>query len=591
VKSALSSDADNAGHGVGDTRPACATCGRALTPGDSAAGLCAACLLATALSSDADSPEDDDGSLTTLAAGTMLGSFRIVRVLGRGGMATVYEARDGRLERAVALKVLPPEFLHDVRFAERFEQEARVVAALEHPNIVPIYASGIDDGIPWMSMRLLTGGTIGTLLEDGRPDARQIVRLLRAVASGLDYAHAHGVVHRDIKPTNILLDRADGVCVGDFGLAYMLEASPRVTRSGLLAGTPQYMAPEQALGKAVDHRCDIYSLAMVAYEMFVGVTPFTADSPVAILLKHVHDPMPEPPEHVVPRPVMRAIHKGAAKEPAERWPSATAFVDALEAAVSARQDRRVYGFIRSIQRAPRRRVRWLSAAGGAVLAAAATVGWLVPRAPRAPAEPDRTAVDVPASPGAMGAAPIPSLTKEMGAPAENPAASPQRVPGNGPQATGTTRRIAAPLTESASPPLAAAPAAVSPTPTPAPPHATAGGDIPSQSTTDALIPGLPSTVSAPSLIADIVTAPERIRTVSPEYPQIARAAQLEGDVLLEAIVTGDGKVTNVSVIRSVHPLLDESARKAVLQYEYTPARRNGVPESTTVRLTVSFRMR
>src|SRR5213594_4037731 len=146
----------------------CAACGGALMPDALAGGLCARCLLTTALASDAGFPADEPPALTTLAPGTMLGSFQIVRVLGRGGMATVYEARDGRLERAIALKVLPPEFLHDMRFAERFEQEARVIAALEHPNIVPIYASGIDNGIPWMSMRLLTGGTIGTLLENGR---------------------------------------------------------------------------------------------------------------------------------------------------------------------------------------------------------------------------------------------------------------------------------------------------------------------------------------------------------------------------------------------------------------------------------------
>src|SRR5712691_1754079 len=402
-------------HGDRDGTTFCVTCGGVLRPGASAAGLCAGCLLATALASDPDDPashQDNDRSLTTFAAGTMLGSFRIMRVLGRGGMATVYEAYDGRLERAVALKVLPPEFLHDLRFAERFEQEARVVAGLEHPNIVAIYASGIDNGIPWMSMRLLSGGTIGTLLESGRPDARQIVRLLRSVARGLDYAHAHGVVHRDIKPTNILLDRADGVCVGDFGLAYMLEVSPRVTRSGLLVGTPQYMAPEQALGKAADHRCDIYSLAMVAYEMFVGVTPFTGDSPVAILLKHVNETLPEPAEHVVPRPVMRAIRKGAAKEPGERWPSATAFVDALDAAVGARPDRGVYGFIRAIQRSPRLRIRWMSAVGGVALVAA-TVGWLAPREPRAPAQSDRNPVNAPASAGPSKAAPVPSLALEL----------------------------------------------------------------------------------------------------------------------------------------------------------------------------------
>src|SRR5438067_107103 len=127
------------------------------------------------------------------------------------------------------------------------------------------------------------------------------------------------IVHRDIKPTNVLLDEHDRAYVGDFGLAYMLEVSSRLTQAGLLAGTPQYMAPEQALGKAVDHRCDIYSLAIVAYEMFAGVPPFTGESPVAVLLKHVNDPLPEPPEESVPSTVMRAIQKGAAKEPAARW--------------------------------------------------------------------------------------------------------------------------------------------------------------------------------------------------------------------------------------------------------------------------------
>ena len=337
------------------------------------------------------------------------------------------------------------------------------------------------------------------------------------------------------------------------------------------------MAPEQALGKAADHRCDIYSLAMVAYEMFAGVTPFTADSPVAILMKHVNDALPEPSEQVVPRPVMRAIQKGAAKEPAERWPSATAFVDALDAAVGAQQP------------AQRLRIRWMSAVGGAVLTAA-TVGWLVAREPRADQHLDRTPVGIPVSSSATEAAPIRSPAQEVVVPAEIPAASPQRVPANGTQSSGVTQEIAAPVNQSPSS-VPASPVAISPAQPSAPPHAITDGDIPLRSTTDALIPGLASTVPLPSRITDIVTAPARTRTVSPEYPQVARAAQLEGDVLLEAIVTADGKVTNVSVVRSVHPLLDESARKAVRQYEYTPGRRNGVPESATIRLTVSFRMR
>ena len=265
-----------------------------------------------------------------IAPGVMLGSHRIVALLGRGGMATVYEAFDTRLERAVALKVLPPQFLHDETFARRFDQEARVIAKLEHPAIVPIYACGTDDGIPWMSMRLLGGGNMGTLLKNAPPDPVKALGILRRVAEALDYAHVRGVVHRDIKPANILFDRDGRACVGDFGLAQMLEGNPVVTRTGTVVGTPHYMAPEQALGNRLDHRCDVYSLGIVAYEMLFGRTPFTGDSPVAVLLKHVNEPLPVPAASRLPDALLRAIQKAAAKDPFERWPSAGAFAEALD---------------------------------------------------------------------------------------------------------------------------------------------------------------------------------------------------------------------------------------------------------------------
>ena len=224
-------------------------------------------------------------------------------------------------------------------------------------------------------MRLLAGGNIGELLKDHRPDPLQVVRMLRDCASALDYAHAHGVVHRDIKPTNLLLDGSGQVCVGDFGLAQMLERGPGLTQSGTLAGTPQYMAPEQALGVPVDHRCDIYSLGIVAYEMFVGEVPFTADSPVAVLLKQVNEPLPEPSAGRLPPSLMKAIHRATAKNPGDRWASAGAFVAAIEAA-GVVADGPAAHHARSRQRLMGSKAARVTAASGAVFAAAA-IAWFV----------------------------------------------------------------------------------------------------------------------------------------------------------------------------------------------------------------------
>ena len=264
------------------------------------------------------------------ASGEAFGAYRILEPLGRGGMASVYKAYEAALDRYVALKVLPGEFLHDETFAERFRREAKVVARLEHPNIIPIHAFGIEGGIPWMAMRLISGGALSSLLRVGRLSHERIITILRGVADALDYAHGKGVVHRDVKPQNILLDEAERVYLADFGIAKMVEGSGALTQTGMITGTPQYMAPEQATGQPVDQRVDIYALGVVAYEMLTGRVPFAADTPVAVLMKHVTEPMPIPPASTVPEPLVRALLKGMAKKPEERWASAGAFVRALE---------------------------------------------------------------------------------------------------------------------------------------------------------------------------------------------------------------------------------------------------------------------
>jgi serine/threonine-protein kinase len=267
----------------------------------------------------------------TLASGTTFGPYQILEPLGRGGMATVYKAYEPGLDRYVALKILPREFLHDEGFAERFRREAKVIARLEHPNIIPIHNFGIEEQsrTPWMAMRLISGGALAGIMKKSRLGAERTTEILRGVAQALDYAHGKGVVHRDIKPQNILLDEAERVYLADFGIAKMVEGSSGLTATGMISGTPQYMAPEQAMAGTVDNRADIYALGIVAYEMLTGRVPFAADTPVAVLMKHVQEPIPIPSPRDVPEPLMRALLKALAKRPEDRWPTAVAFVKAL----------------------------------------------------------------------------------------------------------------------------------------------------------------------------------------------------------------------------------------------------------------------
>jgi serine/threonine protein kinase len=265
-----------------------------------------------------------------LAPGSTIGAYRIIEPLGRGGMASVYRAYEATLDRDVALKVLPSEFLHDENFAARFQREAKTIARLEHPKIVPIFAYGIDQGVPWMAMRLVAGGTLAGLLKTTRLLPDRVVAILRGVAQAIDYAHGKGVVHRDVKPQNILLDEAERVYLADFGIARIVEGTSALTATGMISGTPHYMAPEQATSLHVDRRADIYALGIVAYEMLIGKVPFAADTPVAVLLKHVSEPMPLPAATDFPRALARALLKCTAKKPEDRWPTAEAFVVALE---------------------------------------------------------------------------------------------------------------------------------------------------------------------------------------------------------------------------------------------------------------------
>ena len=267
-------------------------------------------------------------------------AYTVEGELGRGGMSVVYRARDVRLRRDVAIKVLPPELAFVSNVRERFMREAQTAAQLAHPNIVPIYGVEERDTLVWIVMALIEGETLGTrLTRDGKLAAPETQRIICSVADALAYAHAHGVIHRDIKPDNILLERDTlRVLVTDFGIARAAEGDGRLTLTGVAVGTPTYMSPEQAIGEGeVDGRSDLYSLGAVAYQMLAGAPPFSANSSPALMLKQVTEPLPplRAKAPSAPTAMVSAIERALAKKPADRFPSVRAFGDALQGARSA----------------------------------------------------------------------------------------------------------------------------------------------------------------------------------------------------------------------------------------------------------------
>jgi len=276
----------------------------------------------------------------SLPEGFALGPYRIVARIGRGGMATVYRAHHTLLDRDVAIKVLPDFFAEEEEYRERFQQEARSIARLKHPNILNVFDFGQESGITYLVLELVEGGTLADRL--GRPmDLEEVVRIMRPIASALDHAHSQGVLHRDIKPSNILIHRDGTPVLADFGLAKMADSVRKLTASGTVMGTPEYMSPEQGAGEPIGPPSDRYSFAIVGYEMLTGRVPFEADTPAAVLLSHINKEVPPTRELAgeLSSHVEDALRKALAKSPLQRFDSATQFVAALTPAAWVRRDR------------------------------------------------------------------------------------------------------------------------------------------------------------------------------------------------------------------------------------------------------------
>lgn len=270
----------------------------------------------------------------SFAAGSFIGPYRIVEVVGRGGMATVYKAHHEALNRHVAIKVLTASLAEDESFLERFRTEAVTIANLRHPSILQVFDVGEQQGARYLVTEFVEGTTLGAKLGHPWPP-HEVVRTLTPIADALDYAHARGILHRDVKPSNVLLAPDGAAILADFGLARVASASVGLTRTGVLVGTPEYMAPEQAAGQNATSATDRYAFAVVAYEMLFGHVPFRSETPVATLLAHLHRPLPLDAESAQISPALvRVLRKALSKGADGRYATATEFVEAMRAAVA-----------------------------------------------------------------------------------------------------------------------------------------------------------------------------------------------------------------------------------------------------------------
>lgn len=273
-----------------------------------------------------------------LQSGEQIGPYRIESRLGTGGMATVYKAYHEKLDRNVAIKLMHPSMLEDENFRQRFEREARIIARLEHPNIVSVYDFSEHEAEPYLVMKFVDGKTLKRILAERVLTMDEVRQIMMPLGAALSYAHERGVLHRDIKPSNIMIGNSGHAYLTDFGLARLAQAGESTLSTDTLLGTPNYISPEQARGdKEIDGRADVYSLGVVLYELIVGQVPFEGDSAYSIVHDHIYAE-PPPPRSInpdVPEAVEAVILKSLSKKAADRYPTPAALVTALNDALEA----------------------------------------------------------------------------------------------------------------------------------------------------------------------------------------------------------------------------------------------------------------
>ncbi|GAB5494746.1 MAG: hypothetical protein Phog2KO_49610 [Phototrophicaceae bacterium] len=254
--------------------------------------------------------------------GQFLGQYEIIDEIARGGMATVYRARQASIGRDVAIKVLPSNFTHDRTFIDRFNREVEVIAQLQHPHILPVYDYGEFEGMPYIVMAYINGGTLSDYIVNGPMQAKIVAKMVNQIADALDFAHSKGIVHRDFKPSNVLMDERGNTYLADFGLAKLTESSQDITGT-MVVGTPHYMAPEQARSGAITGLVDVYALGVTIYQMLTGQAPYEAPTAAGVMVAHITEPIPNIHDSRpdLPNNIQEIVNNSLAKDPKERYQS------------------------------------------------------------------------------------------------------------------------------------------------------------------------------------------------------------------------------------------------------------------------------
>ncbi len=512
-----------------------------------------------------------------LAEGTRLGNCRLVRKLGEGGMAEVWEAIDLSLERRIAIKVVKETISRLPEFDARFRREAKTAAQLEHPIILPIYGLGVEDGVAYIEMPYLSGGTLSSRLDGGSPpSAETACEWVEALASALDAAHARGIIHRDIKAVNVLFDQSGRIVLGDFGLAKNVADRSGLTATGTLMGTPMYLSPEQARGQSLTPASDQFSLGVLAYRMLAGQLPWGPNAAPAVVMMRIVAQAPPPPSSLrpgIPPEVDAVFERVLAKDPTARFESCGAFAEALRGALTP------------------------SASRAVVDEPTVTVSSPVPVAPHEPAvapvvprpRPRPVVVTPPPAPRRSGLVVL--LVLFLGVNSVVLAlvvwdkVAP-KLPWVSPAPTETPEPavVATPTPEPTPDPEPAPVVVVEPTPTPTEAPTPEPTPMPTEVPTPTVPPALPLGAIPPVRSSDV-------RPVF-EEELMRRHAGIDGQVELEVLVNADGSVGSIRVVRGVAPEIDEVVAEAARQQlAYSPATLKGKPIAARSRVVVGVRFR